>query len=217
MGEHLPRRLLLDGAQSLSDAELVSVLLHSSCRGTSAQGLAEKLLRDLGGLAGLGSADARLLERGGVGTVRAAILLAARELAARFGRARILGREVLDQPAAIANYVTLRFGSADQEVLGCLFLDAKNCLLTDRELFRGTLSRISVEPRQILRAALWHGASSIILFHTHPSGDPTPSADDLAFTKRMASVSRVVGIRLADHLVVGGLGKWTSMVRRGVL
>ncbi len=215
MSERLPDRLLRDGAGSLSDAELLAVLLHSSCRGRSAKRLADDLLQDLGGLAGLGEVDEQLLDRQGIGNVRVAILLAARELAARLGRTKLMDRQILDHPAVVANYVALRFGCADQEVMGVLFLDVRHQLIADRELFRGTIKRIHVEPRQVFRAALHHRASSIILFHTHTSGDPTPSADDLAFTQRIEEAGRVVGIRLVDHLIVAGLGRWISMARRG--
>ena len=199
----------------MSDAELVAVLLRSSCRGRSPQLLANELLHDLGGLAGLAQVDEQLIDRKGVGKVRAAILLAVRELAARLGRTQLNDRKVLDHPAIVANYIAMRFASADQEVMGVLFLDIRHQLIADRELFRGTLSRIHVEPRQIFRAALHHRASSIVLFHTHTSGDPTPSADDLAFTRRVGEAGDVVGIDLVDHLVVAGLGRWVSMARRG--
>ena len=215
MSERLSERLLRDGAGAMSDAELLAILLRSSCRGRSASRLADDLLHDLGGLAGLAQVDEQLIDRKGVGKVRAAILLAVREFAARLGRTQLNDRKVLDHPAIVANYIAMRFASADQEVMGVLFLDIRHQLIADRELFRGTLSRIHVEPRQIFRAALHHRASSIVLFHTHTSGDPTPSADDLAFTRRVGEAGDVVGIDLVDHLVVAGLGRWVSMARRG--
>ncbi len=215
--ERLPDRLLRDGPRSLSDAELVAVLLHSSCRRGSASEIAHDLLRDLGGLAGLSEVDGHLIDRPGVSKVRAAILMAVRELAARLGRTQLLERQVLDHPAVVANYLTLRYARADQEVLGVLFLDTHHRLIADRELFRGTLTRIQVEPRQIFREALRYRASSIALFHTHPTGDPTPSEDDRAFTRRIDQAGRLVGIRLVDHLILGGLGRWTSMTRQGLI
>jgi DNA repair protein RadC len=204
-------RLLRDGSRSLSDAELVAVLLHSTCRNGSAVDLAHRLLDDLDGLAGLGEVDRHVLERPGIGRVRAAVLLATRELAARFGRSEMIGRRVLDRPRDIATYVSLRHGQGDQEVLGVLLLDLRQRLITEHELCRGTISTISVEPRQVLRTALVHNATSVVLFHTHPSNDPTPSQEDIAFTRRTAQVCRLVGVRLVDHLVVGGLGRWVSI------
>ena len=217
-GDRLPRlpdRLLLHGPHSLSEAELLAVLLHSSCRGTSALDLAHELLRDVGGLAGLGEVDGHLIELSDLGPVRTAVLLAARELAARLIRARLADREILDRPGAVASYVSLRYGRSDQEVLGVLLLDTRQRLITDRALFRGTLSKTMVEPRQVLRLALRHSAALMVLFYTHPSRDPKPSAEDLAFTQRMASAGRIIGVRLADHLVVGGLGRWVSLAERG--
>ena len=163
--ERLPERLLRDGPRSLSDAELVAVLLHSSFREGSAFDFAHELLRDLGGLAGLGEADGHVLERDGVGSVRGAVLLAIREVAARLGRSKLIGRQVLDRPAEVASYVSLRYAQADQEVLGVLFLDNRHRLITEHELYRGALSHITVEPRQVLRAALRHSASSIVPSH----------------------------------------------------
>lgn len=213
MSDRLPDRLLRDGARTLSDNELVAVLLHSSCRGITALELASHLLESLGGLAQLATLDDDVLSHRGIGTVRAATILAAREIAARLRRAQLASKRVLDHPAA----VTLRFASADQEVMGALYLDVGNRLIADRELFRGSLSRIQVEPRQTLRAALRFRAASYLVFHTHPSGDPTPSAEDRAFTQQLDRAGRLLGIRLVDHLVVGGMGSWVSMKRSGDL
>lgn len=149
----------------MSDAELVAVLLHSSFREGSAHDFAQGLLRDLGGLAGLGEVDGHVLERDGVGSVRGAVLLAIREVAARLGRSKLIGRQVLDRPGEVASYVSLRYAQADQEVLGVLFLDNRHRLITEQELYRGGLSHITVEPRQVLRAALRHSASSIVPSH----------------------------------------------------
>lgn len=211
MNERLPDRLLRDGARSLSDDELVAMLLHSSCRGTSAKRLARELLEGLGGLGALATVDEGVIDRKGIGPVRAAILMAAREMAARMCRAQLVERPVLDSPELIAQYVTMRYFRVDQEVMGAMFLDVKNRLIADREIFVGSLSRVHVEARVILRAGLRHRAAGVVLFHTHPSGDPTPSADDKAFTHRLTRAGDVVGIHLLDHVVVGGMGRWTAM------
>jgi len=99
-------------------------------------------------------------------------------------------------------------------VMGALFLDTKNRLLGEREIFRGTLSRVSVEPRPVLKQGLLFDAAGVLLFHTHPSGDPSPSAEDLLFTRRMAQAGDLMGMRLVDHLVVGGTGRWVSLKQR---
>jgi DNA repair protein RadC len=99
--------------------------------------------------------------------------------------------------------------------MGALFLDLRHGLLGEREIFRGTLHRAAVEPREILKQCLLRGAGGLVLFHTHPSGDPTPSAEDLLFTRRMADAAAVVGVELVDHLVLGSTARWVSLRERG--
>lgn len=208
-------RLLAQGAMALGDAELVAVLLRTGRPGASALDVARELVAACGGLGGLATASAPALVRRGLGGAKAASLLAAVELARRLARAELADRPPLAHPAAAASYLSLRYAVRDQEVMGALFLDSRHRLLADRELFRGTLSRAAVEPRALLREGLLLGAAGLILFHTHPSGDPSPSAEDLAFTRRMADAGEAVGVRLVDHLVVGAVGRWTSLRERG--
>jgi DNA repair protein RadC len=99
--------------------------------------------------------------------------------------------------------------------MGALFLSARRRLLGDKELYRGTMHRAAVEPREILKECLLRRARSFVLFHTHPSGDPTPSIQDLEFTQRMVQASRIMGIAMIDHLVLGATGEWVSMQELG--
>ncbi|MGB6640460.1 MAG: JAB domain-containing protein, partial [Thermoanaerobaculia bacterium] len=122
---------------------------------------------------------------------------------------------LLTHPEAVATFLALRYGLQGQEVMGALFLDTRNRLIQDNEIFRGTLNRAAVEPRAILKQGLLRNAAGFVLFHTHPSGDPSPSAEDLAFTRRMANAGEVVGLRLVDHLIIGGGGRWVSLKKRG--
>jgi DNA repair protein RadC len=210
-GERPRERLLQQGGSSLADSELLAVLLRTGRRGASAIQMAMDLLRENGGLSGLLTATPHSLRRNGLGPAKAASLLAAVELGRRLAREQLLDREPLSRPVDVARYLALRYHTSDQEVMGALFLDARSLLLGEREMFRGTLSRISVEPREILRECLQRGASSIYLFHTHPSGDPEPSAEDLLFTRRMAEAAEIVGLRLVDHVVLGHRGRWVSL------
>jgi len=210
-GERPRERLLQQGGSALADSELLAVLLRTGRRGASAIQMAMDVLRENGGLSGLLTATPHSLRRHGLGPAKAASLLAAVELGRRLAREQLLDREPLSRPVDVARYLALRYHTSDQEVMGALFLDARSLLLGEREMFRGTLSRISVEPREILRECLQRGASSIYLFHTHPSGDPEPSAEDLLFTRRMAEAAEIVGLRLLDHVVLGHRGRWVSL------
>jgi len=204
-------RLLEQGSVSLSDAELVAVLLRTGYRGTSAVELARTLLDDNGGLSGLLGATPQMLLRKGLGKAKAAGLLAALEIARRLARKEIQERKPLSRPAEVVHYLHLRYQARDQEVMGALFLDKRSRMLGDREIYRGTLERASVEPREVLKECLLRGASGVLLFHTHPSGDPTPSPEDAAFTLRMAAAAKIVGVRLHDHFIIAGTGHWVSI------
>jgi len=208
-------RLLAVGGAALSDAELVALLLRTGHPGCSALQMAGTLLREHGGLAGLVGVPVTGLRRFGLGDAKAAALLAAVELARRLARQQLPARQPLARPAEVARYLVLRYQQRDQEVMGALFLDVRHGLIADREIFRGTLHRAAVEPREILKECLARGAAGFALFHTHPSGDPTPSAEDVMFTRRMAEAAAVVGVELVDHLVLGATGRWVSLRERG--
>jgi DNA repair protein RadC len=208
-------RLLREGGTALTDTELVAVLLRTGVAGASALDLARELLSVAGGLAGLAALDAGSLQRRGLGSAKAATLLAALELARRVARAELPDRLPLGNPETVARYLLLRYAERDQEVMGALFLDIRNRLLGEAELYRGTMVRAAVEPRAFLKQALLRSAAGILLFHTHPSGDPSPSAEDLAFTRRLSDAGDLLGIRLLDHVVLGGGHRWVSLRRRG--
>jgi DNA repair protein RadC len=208
-------RLLAGGAQALSDAELLAVVLRNGRPGASALDVASELLVKAGGLPGLAGASAQGLRSNGVGRAKVAAVLAAAEIACRMAAAAVPDRRPLSRPAAVARYLDLRYGHLGQEIMGALYCDARHRLLAERELFRGTLHRAAVEPRAIFREGLLRGAAAVVVFHTHPSGDPAPSREDLLFTRRVARAGEVVGVHLVDHLVVGAGGAWVSLKERG--
>ena len=208
-------RLLKQGSDALSPAELVAVLLRTGVKGVSAIRMAAELLQETGGLAGLVALTPQALRRKGLGPAKAASLLAALEIASRLAREQLAERKPLTRPAEVAHYLALRYWARDQEVMGALFLDARNRLLGEKELFRGTLDRAIAEPREILKEGLLRGAAGVIVFHTHPSGDPSPSPEDLTFTRRMRDAGELVGVRLLDHFILGNAGRWVSLKQRG--
>lgn len=195
--------------KSLTPGDLLGLLL----RGSSAQVLAEDLLQD--GLGELRHLDALQLRQRGLDKANTAIVLAAVELGLRLARVRIPERRPLGRTDLVADYLHLRYGSRDQEVMGAVFLDVRGRLIGEVDLYRGTLSRLAVEPRLLLKEALLHSASAMVAFHTHPSGCPAPSSEDLVFTRRLAEAGEVIGVRLVDHLILGGAGLWVSLQKRG--
>ena len=214
-GERPRERLLKQGSDALSDAELIAVLLRTGTKGVSVVQMATELLQETGGLAGLVALTPQTLRRKGLGPAKVATLLAALEIASRMARAQLGERKVLTRPAEVAHYLALRYWSRDQEVMGALFLDTRSRLLGEKELFRGTLDRAIAEPREILKEGLLRGAAGVIVFHTHPSGDPSPSPEDLAFTRRTREAGELVGVRLLDHFILGSAGRWVSLKQRG--
>jgi len=214
--EEKPReRMVQHGSAALSDTELVAVLLRTGKRGQPVLAMAREILGEIGGLAGLVGARPQDLVREGLGTAKAASLIAAVEVGRRLARNDVCDRRPLARPAAMASYLTLRYNVRGQEIMGAVYLDTRNQLLDDKEVYRGTLSRTAVEPREILKEALLKGAAGVVLFHTHPSGDPAPSAEDLSFTRRMVEAGEVIGVRLVDHLILGSAGRWISLRDRG--
>ncbi len=208
-------RLLRRGSESLSESELLAILLRTGGPGASAVDMARQILRRCGGLVGLPAASADSLRCRGVGPAKVATLLAAVEIGRRLARARLPARRPLDRPEMVAEYLSLRYQCSDQEVMGVLYVDTRQRLMGDREVYRGTLNRAAAEPRSLLKTGLLRDAAGLILFHTHPSGDPSPSPEDLAFTRRMAEAGDIVGVRLIDHLILGSAGRWVSLRQRG--
>ncbi len=198
-----PRSLEVCG---LSESTLVAQLLAIS------EVEAASLLRALGGLHGLVGASPAELRAQGVREASLAALLAAVELGVRRARGEIpRGRPLADR-AATVRYLWLRYSVPAQEVFGALFLDSRGGLLGEEEFFRGTLTQVAVVPAPVLRAAIAVGASKILLFHTHPSGDPKPSGPDLLATRRFCEAAELVGLRLVDHLVLAGPEEWASVL-----
>jgi DNA repair protein RadC len=208
--EERPReRLLRLGPAALSNEELVSLLLRTGIPGESALDRARGLLAAHGGLAGLATvAPEELLRERGVGPTRAGAIAAALEIARRLPAETLGGRDLLHSPELVKEFLRASMNQADaQERTGALFLNARNRLLKNEpEIYRGTLDRAVVEPREILRRALLTKAAGVILYHNHPSGDPSPSREDREFTRRLSAASEAVGVRLLDHIVVGREG-----------
>ncbi len=140
----------------------MEILLRNGCPGSTAKELARELLAEYGGLVGLANVEPSYLKRHGIGEAKAATIVATFEIARRVVKARMPRRDLLDRPEVVANYLGLRYAQQDQETMGALFLDVRNRLIGESDIFRGTLSRAAVEPRAILKEALLRSASAFL-------------------------------------------------------
>jgi DNA repair protein RadC len=200
-----PREKLLRlGATSLGDNELVALVLGSGCRGADALDVANEVLRARGGLHGLARSTCGDLARvGGIGRAKAAQIAAAVEIGRRALGHAPGARIQLRTPRDAAAYLLPAFGARPVEHFGVVLLDTKHRVLRSTVVASGTLNTTIVLPRDVFREAMLGGAAAVIAFHNHPSGDPTPSADDFELTRRLAAAGTLVGIELVDHVVLG--------------
>jgi DNA repair protein RadC len=210
-------KLLLQGADTLTEAELLAVLLRHGHRGINALDLARSLLVEFGALRGLLSARRpELCRHRGVGPTRWAELQAALELARRHHLERLRQGPSLTSPKAARDFLVAQLRDRDHEVFCCLYLDSRHRLIRFEELFRGTIDGASVHPREVVKEALARNATSVILAHNHPSGVAEPSQADEVITTRLRDALALVDIRVLDHLIVGD-GTCTSLAERGVV
>jgi DNA repair protein RadC len=205
--EERPReRLVRLGAAALSDRELLAILLRVGKRRESALTLAQSILEEAGGVVPLSLLSVpQLVKKHRLGPVQAITVAAALEFSRR-ASASAPRRTKFASPQEVTHYLRVKHAHRTQETTGALYLDAKNRLLKDSELYRGTLDRALVAPREILKEAILEDAAAVIVYHNHPSGDPEPSAEDLRFTELLRRAAMDVGVNLVDHIIVGREG-----------
>lgn len=203
-----------NGAESLSDAELLAIIIKSGARGEKAMDVAYALLAmdeahpGLEGLLHLNGGDFRKLK--GIGRVKSIQLMAVCELARRLTRTEFKEGYVFSTPKSIADYYMAYMSHLKQEELHVMMLDTKHRMISESLLTRGTVNASLIVPREIFIHALRENAVGIVLIHNHPSGDDTPSREDLAATERVRAAGEIVGIRLVDHIIIGN-GRYTSL------
>lgn len=217
VSERPRERLLAQGAEALSDAELVAIFLRTGLPGKSAVDLARELLVRFGGLRALLEAPpAEFCRSPGLGLAKYAQMQAGLEMARRHLAEQIARGDVLSDPGATRRFLQLRLRHQPHEIFACLYLDNQHRVLDFEELFRGTLDGASVYPREVVKAALRHNAAALIFAHNHPSGIAEPSTADRSLTRRLREALSLVDIRVLDHLVVGD-GEVVSLAERGWL
>jgi DNA repair protein RadC len=210
-------RLYWNGATALADAELLAIQLGSGRRGKDAVEVAREVLAAYGSLAQVAGCEVLELARlPGVGRVKAARLAAAFELTRRL-RARTPGaRTPLGSPAEVYAAFGPLMEDLKREVFRVALLDAQNGLVRDVVISEGTLSASLVHPREVFKPAILESAASVILLHNHPSGDPTPSREDIRLTRQLVECARLLDLRLHDHVVIGR-GRFVSLAERGII
>lgn len=198
-------RLIREGPRALSDAELLAVFLRVGVPGKSAVELARDMIAQFGSLSRLfGLPVAEFTAIKGLGSAKFAQLQAGFELARRALSEEMQAGVLLNAPQTVKDYLQLTLGNKDHEVFLVLFLDAQNRLLASETMFRGTLTKASVYPREVVKAALAHNAASVILAHNHPSGVAEPSQADETLTHALQCSLTLVDVRVLDHFVVAG-------------
>ncbi|AMG67648.1 RadC family protein [Providencia stuartii] len=197
-------KLLAYGAVALTDVELLAIFLRTGRQGESVIELAERLLKEFGSLYLLLQADySKLSKCKGIGVCKLSQLQAISELARRFFAEQFLYEDVISDPNLLKMRLVELFSGQEREVFTVLFLNNQHQIISYEELFRGTINRVEVHPREIIRFAMKMNASAIILAHNHPSGNPEPSDADRQVTFRIKEACTLMGIKLLDHFVVG--------------
>lgn len=216
--EERPReRMMQYGAESLSHAELLAILLRTGTRNESAITLAQRILNHVGQLRYLHDMSVtELTAIRGIGDAKALQLKAGLELGRRMSRSRLEDALQVRRPQDAADLLMESMRYYDKEHFICLFLNTKNRIMAQETVTIGILDASLVHPREVFKAALKCGAASIICAHNHPSGDPTPSPEDVALTRRLVEAGEIVGIELLDHLVIGD-NQYVSLKERGLM
>jgi len=210
-------RLLEHGARSLSDAELLAILLRTGSRGRSALDMARAMINAFGGLRGLLEASQDdLCAMPGLGPAKYAQIHAALELARRHLRESLNRGSALTSPDSTRQYLRAALRDRPHEVFCAMMLDTRHRVIAFEELFSGTIDSAHVHPRVVVEKALARKAAALIVAHNHPSGVAEPSQADLAITRRLRDALGLVDIRLLDHFIVGD-SEVVSLAERGLV
>ncbi len=209
-------KLAMGGASALSTAELLAIVLRTGTQREDVLTMAQGLLVRHGGLAGLANASmAELAEEHGLGLAKSAQLKAALEIGKRLlldpGAARLQVRS----PADVANLLMLEMGLLDQEIMKAVLLNTKNHVVASPMIYQGSVNSIGVRVGELFREAIKQNCPSMILVHNHPSGDPTPSPEDVAVTRNVVEAGKLLDVEVLDHLVIGRQ-RYVSLKERGL-
>ncbi len=207
------------GPEVLNDAELLAVILRTGSVGIESVELGKEILHQLDknkGLGGLGNLSIQqLLQIKGIGKVKAVQIQCVAELSRRMSKAIMAERIYFHAPDTVARYYMEDMRHLTQEQMRLILLNTKSALIKEVIIFKGTVNSSIVSPREIFVEAMRYGAVFVLLLHNHPSGDPTPSAEDILVTKRLKEAGNIVGIPIIDHIIIGD-NNYVSLKERGI-
>ena len=197
-------RLILNGVESLSNDELLAIILKTGVRGKSAKELSQLLLSKIGGIKKLNDINFEYLNKfKGIGKSKACNLLAAIELSKRINsEVDTLKNVKLNNSELVYKFYKEKIGNKKQEYFYCVYLDNQKRIIEDKLLFIGTINYSLVHPREIFKEAYLLGASAIICIHNHPGGNPLPSKQDLDITNSLIDAGKILGIKVVDHIII---------------
>lgn len=206
----LRERFVAGGLDGFHDYEVVELLLTLGTPRKDCKGAAKEALRRFKSLRGVFEATGPELEAvAGIGPKNSIGIRLIKAAADRYLRSRVLEKKALGNAQEVLEYLTCSLGDKSRECFQVLFLDAKNRVLETQVLFEGTLTASAVYPREVVRAALAHHAAALIFVHNHPSGDPSPSREDMDITRRLILACRVMGLTVHEHLIIGRDGHYS--------
>lgn len=215
-GERPRERLLNYGAGALSNAELLAIILRSGMKGQNVLELAQALLARFGGLGGLARAsNAELADVKGIGDTKTTQVKAALELGKRLSLTMPEDSPQIKSPQDVANLFMAEMTFLEQEHLRVVFLDAKSRVTGAHSVYVGKLDGVDIRIADVFREAVRRGSAALVVVHNHPSGDPTPSTEDVRVTKLMRDAGDILGITVLDHVIIGG-NRYVSLKERGL-
>ncbi len=209
-------RLAKMGASVLSTAELLAILLRAGVEGENAIQVSQRLLKEFNGLTGLQRASyAEICAQHGIGEAKAAQIKAAIDLGRRLASQAPTDRPVVHSPEDAADLIQYEMSALEQEQLRVILLNTRNHVLGVRIIYQGSLNSSQVRVGELFRPAIRENAAAVIVVHNHPSGDPSPSPDDITITKAIIEAGKLLDIQVLDHLIIGQ-GRYISLNRRGL-
>ncbi|MBI5471296.1 MAG: DNA repair protein RadC [Ignavibacteriae bacterium] len=217
LGERPREKLLQRGANALSDAELLAILIRVGSRRSTALDLARSILAQERTLRGIArKTPQELMRMKGIGQAKAVELLTAFEIGRRIQGEGAGERLIINSPDIVARFMIPRLREKQHESFWAILLDSKNGMIHEEALTIGTLNASLVHPREVFKVAIDHVAAAVIVVHNHPSGNPEPSAEDIGVTKQLVDAGKIIGIPLHDHIIIAG-DSYTSFAERNLL